>query len=152
MQDETEIVLRATVDDDSIQRLAERIIELLDQSTPDDAARARRLAASRHALFRGQQLPEDAGLLIDTREVAELLNVSEKLFMKGIGKRQCRGQFVSGGQNAGEPKKLGHGLPNAVCRDRSGLGPSPTKSLKQGRTLDLPALPCDYKNGLPNLG
>jgi len=36
------------------------------------------LEASRNALFRGQKLPEDRGLLIDIKEIAKLLDVSER--------------------------------------------------------------------------
>lgn len=81
-QNEVEFVIRVTIDDESIQRLAERVVHLLELPDPAEVARERRLAASKHALFGGKEPSKDAGLLIDTRAVAELLNVSQKTVYK----------------------------------------------------------------------
>jgi excisionase family DNA binding protein len=51
-----------------------------------DAKREARLRASQNALFGGEKPPEDKGLLIDTRQAAKLLRVSERTLLN-MGKR-----------------------------------------------------------------
>jgi predicted DNA-binding transcriptional regulator AlpA len=46
------------------------------------------IRASEHAMFRGQQPPKGRGLLIDTKEVARLLDVSARtVWSMQVGKR-----------------------------------------------------------------
>lgn len=59
--------------------LAPAIKQALEPKPSDeDVRRETRLKASRNAIFAGQKLPEDQGLLVDSREVAKLLKVSAR--------------------------------------------------------------------------
>lgn len=78
----TELSLRITVDDESVQRLAERIVHLLHLPDPAEQAKERRLAASKYAMYGGQEPPEDTGLMIGQADVAKLLNVSSRTVYK----------------------------------------------------------------------
>lgn len=50
----------------------------LPQNGDVDERREARLRASRNAIFAGQKTPEEAGLLVDTRQAAKLLKVSAR--------------------------------------------------------------------------
>ena len=58
--------------------LIELAKQVLKAARGEDEGRERRLRASRNALFAGQKPPEDKGLLIDSRQAAKLLKVSER--------------------------------------------------------------------------
>lgn len=73
-----EVALRITIAPGSLAALVSRIAVLLKETDPAQTERERRTAASRHALFAGQQPPEDVGLLVDSNEVAKLLKVSAR--------------------------------------------------------------------------
>lgn len=74
--------LAVTLNDDAAKALAEVLGPAIRQATQSgteaDAARQARVTASRHALFGGEVPPEDQGLLIDSRQAAKLLKVSER--------------------------------------------------------------------------
>ena len=73
------IQLTVTLGDDAVRTLAAILAPALGQALADAGAANR--AARRpdtSPLFAGQPVPQDQGLLIDTREVAALLNVSAR--------------------------------------------------------------------------
>jgi excisionase family DNA binding protein len=71
-----------TLDEDAAKALAAILAPALRQvTTPDDGREARRRISQR-ALLRGEELPEDQGLLIDSKEAARLLKVSARTLWK----------------------------------------------------------------------
>jgi excisionase family DNA binding protein len=78
-----QVQLAITLDETAAQSLAELLAPAIKQAiglpaSQFDQKREARLRASRHAHFGGQKPPEDQGLLIDIKEAAMLLKVSEK--------------------------------------------------------------------------
>lgn len=71
-----------TVGDEAAKAIAEVLGPALKQAAAAadsfDERREARLRASKNALFAGEEPPEDQGLLIDSRQAAKLLNVSER--------------------------------------------------------------------------
>jgi hypothetical protein len=74
----TQLQLTITLDEKAVAAVVALMREAFPDSTPDDEKRETRLRASRNALFAGQKPPEDKGLLIDSKQVAKLLKVSER--------------------------------------------------------------------------
>jgi excisionase family DNA binding protein len=70
------ITLTLVLDAATAGRFFDLIKAAVVSATPP--AESSRAAASRRAVFAGEEPPEDEKLLIDTRETAKLLNVSEK--------------------------------------------------------------------------
>ncbi len=67
-----------TLDEDAVETLAELMKGIVREVSGIDEQKESRLRASQHALFGGQKPPEDMGLLIDTKQAAKLLKVSER--------------------------------------------------------------------------
>ena len=67
-----------TLDENSVAALIALMRRAFPEATVADDKREARLRASQHALFGGQKPPEDKGLLIDNREAAKLLKVSQR--------------------------------------------------------------------------
>jgi excisionase family DNA binding protein len=67
-----------TLDEEAIAVLVTLLRKALSETSSVDEKRKARLRASQHALFSGQTPPDDRGLLIDSREAAKLLKVSER--------------------------------------------------------------------------
>ena len=89
--------LTFTLNDESLSAFVELLERVIRQSTAESALgvidtvkrikdqheqsgirKKTPLESSQHALFGGQKPPVDTGLLIDTRETAKLLNVSDR--------------------------------------------------------------------------
>jgi excisionase family DNA binding protein len=90
---EIRLQIGITLDRDSATALVDLLAQAVEQGaaqctqavtaarSSDEPATRRKmtpLEASQHALFGGQEPPEDRGLLIDTREVSKLLSVSSR--------------------------------------------------------------------------
>lgn len=78
-----QVQLALTLDETAATTLADLLALAINQgigiaSGEADGRREARTRASQHAIFGGQKPPEDRGLLIDSREVARLLNVSSR--------------------------------------------------------------------------
>lgn len=78
-----QLQLSVTIGEDASRVLAEILGPAIQQaqSPPKndlDERREARLRGSQHALFAGQKPPEDQGLLIDLREAAKLLGLSQR--------------------------------------------------------------------------
>ena len=77
------IQLSITLDETAAKSLAELLAPAIKQATanmagePDDKRYAR-LQASQNAIFGGEQPPSDQGLLIDSREAARMLKISQR--------------------------------------------------------------------------
>lgn len=67
-----------TLDEEAVAALVTLLRKAIPEFTVQDEKREARLRASQHALFSGQKPPDDRGLLIDNREAAKLLKVSER--------------------------------------------------------------------------
>ena len=67
-----------TLDEKAVETLAELMKGVLREWSGIDEQKEARLRASQHALFGGQKPPEDIGLLIDNKQAAKLLKVSER--------------------------------------------------------------------------
>ena len=67
-----------TIDENAAETLAELMKRVVREVTGIDEQKEARLRASQHALFCGQNPPEHMGLLIDTKQAAKLLKVSER--------------------------------------------------------------------------
>lgn len=67
-----------TLDDDQLKTLAE-IFRQVTEASPKKTTPQER---SQHAILGGQKPPEDRGLLINSREAAKLLQVSERTLWK----------------------------------------------------------------------
>jgi excisionase family DNA binding protein len=77
--------LTLTLEEDAFNILVDLLTKSLSkvspkqsESSPVDERRAARLKASQHALFAGEKPPTDRGLLIDSRQAAKLLSISER--------------------------------------------------------------------------
>jgi excisionase family DNA binding protein len=74
-----ELSIRVTLDSSS-----KEVISLSINDGPSipvsesEKSRGARLQSSRNAMFAGQQLPTEHGLLVDSREAAKMLNVSSR--------------------------------------------------------------------------
>jgi excisionase family DNA binding protein len=81
-----QVQLAITLGDDAAKALAELLGPALRQvavpANVVDEARNSRLRASQNAIFGGQNPPDDQGLLIDTKQAAKLLKVSERTLMR----------------------------------------------------------------------
>jgi excisionase family DNA binding protein len=66
-----------TIERESMPALVELMKQVFQAAKGIDEAKERRLQASRNANFMGQKPPEDKGLLIDSRQAAKLLRISE---------------------------------------------------------------------------
>ena len=66
------------LDEKAVAAVITLIRKAFPKATVVDEKRESRLRVSQHALFAGQKPPEDKGLLIDNREAAKLLKVSER--------------------------------------------------------------------------
>lgn len=78
-----ELRLTLTLDEAAARSFADLLTPALRQAlspapSEADTKREARLLASRKALFGGEELPTDRGLLIDGKEAAKLLAVSER--------------------------------------------------------------------------
>jgi excisionase family DNA binding protein len=67
-----------TIERESMPALVELLKQVVTAAQGGDEAKDRRLRASQNAIFAGQKPPEDKGLLIDSRQAAKLLGVSER--------------------------------------------------------------------------
>lgn len=67
-----------TIERESLPALIELTKTVLSAVRRDDEDRTARQRASQQALFAGQKPPTDKGLLINSREAARLLKVSER--------------------------------------------------------------------------
>jgi predicted DNA-binding transcriptional regulator AlpA len=76
--DGVQLQIGITLDEKAVATLVELLRQGVSQGAIQDEKREARIRASQHALFGGQEPPEDMGLLIDTRQAARLLKVSEK--------------------------------------------------------------------------
>lgn len=77
-----QLQLAITLGDDAAKALAEllgpAIKQAMQTGTDEDTRRQARLRASQNAIFGGESPSEDQGLLIDSRQVAKLLKVSQR--------------------------------------------------------------------------
>jgi excisionase family DNA binding protein len=78
-----QVQLAITLGDDAAKALAELLAAALKQAatlpgSDFDEIREARLRASQNAIFCGQKPPEDRGILIDTKQAAKLLKISER--------------------------------------------------------------------------
>jgi excisionase family DNA binding protein len=78
-----QLQLSVTVGDDAEKAIASLLQAALNRITTGSASdfderREARLRASRNAILAGEKLPDDQGLLIDSRQAAKLLNVSPR--------------------------------------------------------------------------
>jgi excisionase family DNA binding protein len=77
-----QLLLAITLGEDAAKALAEvlgpAIQQAMQQGTEEGAKRQARLRASQNAIFGGEEPPGDQGLLIDSRQAAKLLKVSER--------------------------------------------------------------------------
>jgi excisionase family DNA binding protein len=80
------IQLAITVNDEAAKALAELLVPALKEAVAPvrdtDERREARLRASQEAIFAGQKPPDDQGLLIDSKQAAKLLRVSERMLWK----------------------------------------------------------------------
>ena len=67
-----------TLDEEAVATVLGLLRQAMPGMTPEAEKRQARRRASQHALYGGQKPPEDKGLLIDNREAAKLLKVSER--------------------------------------------------------------------------
>jgi excisionase family DNA binding protein len=78
--------LAVTLGDDAAKALADilgpAIHQAIQTGTDADGKKQARLRASQNAIFGGETPPEDQGLLIDSRQAAKLLKVSERTLWK----------------------------------------------------------------------
>jgi excisionase family DNA binding protein len=86
-----QLQMAINLDENAARTLAELLAPAIKQAVglaggELDAKREARLRASQNALFGGEKPPEDKGLLIDTRQAAKLLRVSERTLLN-MGKR-----------------------------------------------------------------
>lgn len=80
-----QVQLTITLDESAAKSLAEILAPAIKQaagSPASDERREARLRASQNAIFGGQKPPDDQGLLVDYRQVAKLLKVSERTLWK----------------------------------------------------------------------
>jgi excisionase family DNA binding protein len=82
-----QIQLAFTLSDEAVNTIAEILGPAFKSTTAQPASdfdekREARLKASQNALFGGQKPPENQGLLIDSRQAAKLLTVSERTLWK----------------------------------------------------------------------
>jgi len=72
-----------TLGDDAVKTLADVLAPTLQRARQSgfdaDERKEARLRASQNAIFAGEKPPEDQGLLIDSRQAARLLKVSERM-------------------------------------------------------------------------
>jgi excisionase family DNA binding protein len=77
-----QVQLAITLGDDAAKALAELLGPVLRQAAVSandaDEGRNARLRASQNAIFGGEKPPDDQGLLIDSKEAAKLLKVSQR--------------------------------------------------------------------------
>ena len=78
-----QIQLSITLDETAAKSLAELLGPAIKQATANSASetderRNARLQASQNAIFGGEQPPSDQGLLINSREAAKLLKISQR--------------------------------------------------------------------------
>jgi excisionase family DNA binding protein len=67
-----------TIERESMPILIELMKTVLRSARSDDDNKTARQRASEHALFAGQKPPTDKGLLVNSREAAKLLKISER--------------------------------------------------------------------------
>jgi predicted DNA-binding transcriptional regulator AlpA len=79
------LTIRITLEAESVAALLEFLRNAIEPKADDrttELSLVRRkmtpMEASQHALFGGQKPPEDRGLLLDTRQVSKMLNVSAR--------------------------------------------------------------------------
>lgn len=81
-----QVQLAITLGDDAAKALAELLGPGLRQAAicadDNDEEREARLRASQNAIFAGQKPPDDQGLLIDSKQAAKILKVSERTLMR----------------------------------------------------------------------
>src|SRR5262249_24246295 len=75
-----EVRLTITLDEEAAKALAELIAPAIKQATGGESVERKdaRLQASHNVMFGGEKPPGDQGLLIDSREAARLLKVSQR--------------------------------------------------------------------------
>jgi excisionase family DNA binding protein len=73
-----QVQVAITLDEPAIRSLAELLATALSERTDEEKKREARPRASQNALFAGEKPPEAQGLLVDTREAARLLKISER--------------------------------------------------------------------------
>ena len=66
------------IERESMTTLVDLLKQVVKSAQGVDEERDRRLRASQNALFAGQKPPDDKGLLINTREAAKLMKISER--------------------------------------------------------------------------
>lgn len=106
--------LSVTIGDDAARSFAERLEPAIKQaqtpaSSEVDERQEARLRASQNALFAGQKPPEDQGLLIDLRETAKLLGLSQRTVWGMSKNGQMPNQSRSVMQRGGATRNCGHG-------------------------------------------
>jgi excisionase family DNA binding protein len=82
-----QLQLTINFDESAINSLTELLVPVIRKAighphTEYDPKQEARLRASQNALFAGEKLPTDQGILIDSREVAKLLKVSPRKLWK----------------------------------------------------------------------
>lgn len=82
-----QVQLTITLDETAARSLAELLAPAIREAmglpaSESDPKREARMRASQHAIFGGEQPPKDQGLLVDSREAAKLLRVSQRTLWK----------------------------------------------------------------------
>jgi len=77
-----ELGFRMTIDGAGLNEIVSLLQRALHSDANIDVQSEARMKVSRNALFAGQKPPEDRGLLIDTNQVAKLLQVSARTVWK----------------------------------------------------------------------
>lgn len=78
-----QLQLSLTLGGEAEKALVELLVQAMKQANVDpnadaDERRAARIAQSRNAVFAGQKPPKEAGLLLDSKDVAKLLKLSAR--------------------------------------------------------------------------
>jgi excisionase family DNA binding protein len=81
-----QIQLTVTLDENTVKSLADVLAQAIEQAmqtmAADDLKKMPRLRASMTAIFGNEKSPEDLNLLVDTKQAAKLLRVSERTLWK----------------------------------------------------------------------
>ncbi len=74
-----QLQMTVTLNEDALNVISDAVRQAVEQTSAADRGQEQRIRASRHALFGGKTPPaEELALLIDTKQVAKLLNVSDR--------------------------------------------------------------------------
>ena len=109
-----------TLDEETVASLARLIQKVAPGKSVEEEKKEARLRASQNASFSGQEPPKDRGLLINSREAAKLLGVSERTLGKCGTKERCRRRSEWGKPFDGVTKNSEHGFQRDA--QRAGIG------------------------------